>query len=232
MNVLVAGASRGIGSALADHLVDAGHSVAGLARANPDEWQVRQEVMRLQCDLAAEREVRKAFSALRKEDLAPWLVVHVAGAFSADLLVTAPDQRLRDVMVANVATANNVFRESARSMARTGGRVVALSSIAAGIPLPGNGLYAASKVALESLVRSYALEARGANCTFNALRVSFVRDTGMVDALEDEARSRYAERLIAPTDMDIAVLADVISLLASPSGAWISGEVVSLGGPV
>ena len=232
MNVLIAGASRGIGAGLANHFHSAGHAVAGLARAATEEWAVEPGVIRVQCDLADERQVRKAFSALRKENLSPRLVVHVAGAFSADLLVMAPEQRVRDVMGANVVTAHNVFREAARAMARAGGCVVGLSSIAAAIPAQGNGIYAASKVALESLVRSYALEARGIGCTFNAVRVSFVKDTGMVDELDDAARGRYAERLLAPDDMDIAVLADVIELLASPSGAWISGEVISLGGPV
>ena len=232
MNVLIAGASRGIGAALADHYEAAGHSVVGVARADPDAWDVGPGVTRVQCDLADERLVRKTFSALRKDGFVPWLVVHVAGLFSADLLLMASEQRVREVMDANFITAHNVFRESFRAMARAGGRVVGLSSIAAGIPAQGNGIYAASKAALESLARSYALEARGTACTFNTVRVSFVRNSGMVDVLDDGARARYAERLIVPGDQDISVLVDVINLLASPSGAWTSGEVIRLGGPV
>lgn len=232
MNILVAGASRGIGAMLATDLVDAGHSVAGLARSLASTWDVPDAVQRIECDVADERAVRRGFSALRKSDFIPEGIIVVVGAFSADLLMTAGQARVETILSANVVAAGNVMREAARTLVRTGGRVIVMSSIAAQIPLLGNGLYAASKAALESLVRSYALELRGSGCTFNAVAVSFVADTDMVTALGDENRAAYGERLLVPEPMGIAVVARVVELLLAPEGAWINGQVVSLGGPI
>ena len=231
MNILVAGAGRGIGAMLATELVTAGHAVAGVARSPAAPWAVPASVHRVECDAADERAVRRGFSALRKAEFVPEAVIIIIGAFSADLLVTAGQARLEAVFAANVVAADNVMREAARSLLRTGGRVVVMSSIAAHVPFLGNGLYAASKAALESLVRSYALELRGTGCTFNAVAVSFVAGTAMVEALGDDNRAADSDRLLVPGPMGIHPVARVVELLIAPEGAWINGQVISLGGP-
>jgi 3-oxoacyl-[acyl-carrier protein] reductase len=232
MNIVIAGASRGIGGSLASHWASQGHAVTGLARSSPDDWSVDDRVNRVRCDLSNESEVRQAFSSLRSGQGTPWLVVHVAGIFSAELMITTPAARVKDVLNANVITAHNVFRESAKAMARSGGRVVATSSIAAGVMLTGNGLYATSKVALEALTKAYAVELKGTKCTFNAVRVSFAEGSGMLDTLQEGARDKYNQRLLNPDFLGVQVLADVIALLASDSGAWINGQTITLGGLV
>jgi 3-oxoacyl-[acyl-carrier protein] reductase len=230
--VVVTGASRGVGSLVAGALAERGHSVTGLARRPADEWDCDERVARVECDLTDESGTRRAFSQLRKAGGGPDVLVHSAGMFSADLLGVASAARVAEVLAANVVAAHTVIREAAKEMRRGDfGRVVALSSIATRIPLPGNAVYGTSKIALEHLIRSYAIEFAGTGCTFNCLALSFVEATGMVDALRPEARAKYETRLAHPGSLGLDELMHAIEFLIAPAAAPVTGETLVLGGP-
>jgi 3-oxoacyl-[acyl-carrier protein] reductase len=230
--VVVTGASRGVGALVAGALAERGHSVVGIARSRVDDWSCDERVVRTECDLTDESATRRAFSQLRKSGGGPDALIHAAGLFSADLLAVAPGVRVSDVLTANVVATQNVIREAVKQMRRGEfGRVVALSSIAARIPLPGNAVYGASKVALEHLVRSYAVEFAGSGCTFNCIALSFIENTGMVDALRPEARAKYEARLAHSAPIELAQLMHAIEFLIAAEAAPVTGETLVLGGP-
>lgn len=225
------GASRGVGAIVAGALAK-DHDVVGLARSPVGEWACDERVTRTECDLTDESATRRAFSQLRKSGSGPDVLIHSAGMFSADLLGATSGARFADVLAANVVASQNVIREGIKEMRRNDfGRVVALSSIAARIPLTGNAVYGTSKVALEHVVRSYAVELAGTGLTFNCLALSFIEGTPMVEALQDDARRRYEARLSHPAAVTPAQLMHAIGFLIAEDAAAVTGETLVLGGP-
>lgn len=233
--VLVTGASRGLGRRLADGLADDDTVVIGLARSAIEDWE-RPEVEGFEphvCDVTDESQVKRLFSDIRKRHGQLDLVVNNAGAFSGQVLLTASADRFAALMQSNLISAHLVTRESVKLMSpKRAGRVVSISSIAAAIPITGNALYASTKLALEALMRSFAVEFRGSGITFNSVAISFLEGTGMVDALRPEARAAYESRLLAPAPLHIDEIVQAIRYLASPSASTVTGQLISLGSPL
>jgi len=232
---LVTGASRGLGRRLVDGLTEDDTVVIGLARSAIEGWE-RPEAEGFEphvCDVTDESQVKRLFSDIRKRHGQLDLVVNNAGSFSGQVLLTASADRFVALMQANLISAHLVTRESVKLMLpkRTGG-VVSISSIAAAVPMTGNALYASTKLALEALMRSYAVEFRGSGITFNSIAVSFLEGTGMVDALRPEARAAYEARLLVPAPLHIDEIVQAIRYLASPAARSITGQLISLGSPL
>lgn len=230
---LVTGASRGIGRMLANGLSERGLQVVGIARTPVDEWEeLPQSIVRRQCDVADESAVRRLYSSIRKEFGQLDVLINNVGVFSGELLQTASAERVAAVLSGNLGTAHVMTREAAKMMrARGAGRVISISSIAAMIPLAGNALYGASKLAVEGLMHSYAVEFKGSGITFNSIAVSFVEGTGMVDALKPQVRAQYEERLLVPRALLIDEVVGTVVFLASDAAASITGQTIALGSP-
>jgi NAD(P)-dependent dehydrogenase (short-subunit alcohol dehydrogenase family) len=126
----------------------------------------------------------------------------------------------------------------ARAMAKwaidhgRGGAIVNISTIAAGRPVPGLGLYSASKAALESLTRSMAVEWAGKGLRVNAVAPGHVKTEGVLEDFRtgrlDEAAMlrRISDGRIAEGD-DIA---DAVLFLCSERAWHIIGHVLTVDG--
>jgi len=233
--VLVTGASRGLGRQLVDGLLADDRVVIGAARSSLTEWE-RPGVADFdphECDLTDESQVKRLFSAIRKTHGRLDLVVNNAGAFSGEVLLTATGERFASLMRSNLISAHLVTRESVKVMTHQhSGRVISISSIAAAIPMTGNAIYASTKVALEALMRSFAVEFKGSGITFNSIAVSFLEGTGMLESLRPEARAFYEARLLFPAPVRASEIVDTILYLASPAAQSVSGQTISLGSPI
>lgn len=231
---IVTGASRGIGSRIATGLLADGFNVVGIARSPISEWEVVDSAgfYRHVCDLTDESAVKRLFSEVRKQYGCLEVVVNNAGVFSSDLLLTASADRFASVLQTNLLSAQIVTREAVKLMRPKGfGRVVSISSIATRIPVIGNALYATSKVALEELMGGFAMEFRSSGITFNNVAISFVEDTGMVNALPSTARASYEEKLLSPTALDMSQVMHAIRFLVAPNAAPVTAQTIVLGSP-
>src|SRR5262245_11899597 len=145
-------------------------------------------------------------------------------------LIAEVDLELFDKVIGvNLRGSFIVLGQAARRV-EAGGRVIAFSSSVVAKAFPTNGPYIASKAGVEGLVRVLANELRGRDITVNALSPGpvatelFLKDkTG---AQIDEFRKiPPLERLGQPED-----IANVVSFLAGPDGAWVNGQVLRANG--
>ncbi len=232
--VLITGASRGLGRRLVDGFLADGWLVVGVARSPIEEWAGETDARfdRLVCDITDESMVKRLFSDIRKRHGRLDVLINNAGVFSSDLLLSASADRFGALLRANLVSAHVVTREAVKLMRPKGlGRVVSISSIAVAIPLTGNALYATTKVALESLMQGFAVEFRGSGVTFNSVSVSFLEDTGMVDALRPAARSIYEARLLAPAPLKIEEILHAVRFFTSDNASSITSQMITLGSP-
>ena len=231
---LVTGASRGMGSGIAAGLAESGTTVIGVGRTPLEDWEQDDDgpVDRRICDITDESAVRRLFSEIRREHGRLDILVTNAGAFSAELLLTASSKRFAAVLQTNLLGAHVMTQQAVKLMRpQSTGRVVSISSIATAVPLVGNALYASSKVALDRLMRDYALEFAGSGITFNCLAISFFEHSQMLASVRPEARAAYEARLTIPQALEIREILAAIRYLTSEDARSVSGQVITFGDP-
>jgi len=224
--VLVTGAGRGIGMAVAQRFVAAGDQVAGTFRTHlpPDG------VLAVQADQRSTAEVDAAFDQVEAELGPVDVVVAGAGIGPINMLMRASDDDVADVIDTNLVGAIRVARRAAGPMARRrGGRIVFIGSISSGWGASGGSLYAASKAGLTGLARSLARELGPRGVTVNVVAPGAIL-TDMLDAagsrLQAEEIGRAPLRRAGTPDE----VAAVVQFLASDEAAYVTGAVLPVDG--
>src|SRR2546423_7501234 len=159
--VLVTGANSGIGEAIAVAFQEAGASVLGIARGQEalDKAGVRHpDILWLRADVASSREVSAAGATAVSEAGRLDVVVNNAGVFRFAPLDQSTEDFVRRQFEANVYGTTFVAQAALPALRASRGTIVNISSAAGHKPVPGGAHYAATKAAVESLTRSWALE--------------------------------------------------------------------------
>jgi NAD(P)-dependent dehydrogenase (short-subunit alcohol dehydrogenase family) len=248
--VLVTGASRGIGYAVAAAFARSGVELTVLAE-NEEIERARERlqefsnhrVAAIRCDVTDRASLRRCLSVLDRLDV---LVANAGiGDFTPiedeDARVDAIFDRLIQI---NLIGAFNTVR-SALPLMRFGSRIIFTSSVhGQGIAPPGMGGYTASKGGLDALMRTLARELgpKGINVnavapgmvatelTLNAIRKLFAAQTSSSDELtEDQMVNRLnAGQAIHHRPVDVERLAGAYLFLASDAGAAITGQSLNV----
>ena len=146
-------------------------------------------------------------------------------------------QRLTAVMTANAVFPAMLLRALLPYLSRSGSaRIVNISSEGSHLGRPSTTAYSASKAALESMTRTWAAElGREYNgLTVNALALGLV-DTHLWKALPEARREYWTAKVregtpVAPRIGHTADVAGVVTFVVSDQAAWVSGQVLAVGG--
>ena len=226
--VLVTGATRGLGQALAEHWLATGDEVIGCGRGpSPID---HERYTHYACDVTDAAAVSHLFGELKQQ--APHLdvLINNAGVASMNSIALTPVDAARRMLETNFLAAFNFTREALRLLRRAPTpRVVNMTTVAVPLRLEGEAVYAASKSALETFTRIAAREFAPFGITCNgvgpcpvetALTASVPRDT--IQALVDgQAVPRWAR----PDDV-----VNVIDFFLRPESAMVTGQIIYLGG--
>lgn len=196
--VVVSGASRGIGLAVARRLVDDGCRVVLLARGEAAlrdrERELGNHALALACDVSDAAAVAGAAAVIRERLGAPEAVVNNAGLFLlAPVADTTPDDFAASLRV-NVLAPFLLAREFLPDMrARGSGHIVTIGSIADHLAMPGNAAYSASKFGVRALHEVLREELRGSGVRATLVSPGPV-DTPLWDALDPDHRAGFTPR--------------------------------------
>ncbi len=203
---MVAGASRGIGLAVAEALEAAGAHVTRLARSLADaEGAGRAD---LGCDITREADVARARERVLAARGAPDVLVNAAGAFLLRPLAETSPSEFADQLSANLTGPFLVLRAFLPAMtARGTGLVVTIGSVADRATFPGNAAYAASKRGLRGLHEVAAAEAAGTGVRTALISPGPV-DTTLWDPVDPDTRPGFTRRrdMLRAADVADAVL--------------------------
>ena len=236
---IVTGASRGIGSAVAERLGRDGFAVivnySGSAEAA--DALVRKitegggRALAVKADVSDPGAVREMFETTVAKFGGVDVLVNNAGIMTLSNLTDTDDASFDRQIAINLKGTFNTLREGARRL-RSGGRIINLSSSVVVLLQPTYGIYAATKAGVEAMTSVLTKELRGRNITVNAIAPGPVatelflkgKPQGVIDHL---AKLAPLERLGEPDD-----IARVASFLAGPDGAWINGQVLRPNGGI
>jgi 3-oxoacyl-[acyl-carrier protein] reductase len=223
--VLVTGGSRGIGLACARAFEAQGDRVAITYRNKPVD-----DLFSLRCDQTSADEVDAAFGAIEERWGPVEVLVANAGITNDTLLLRMGEDAWREVIDTNLTGAYRVAKRAAAKMVRArAGRLIFLSSVNAVMGAPGQANYAASKAGLIGLARALAKELGSRNITSNVVMPGFIR-TDMTAALPEEWQKMAVDGVPLGRAGEPDDVAGVVTFLASPAAAYITGAVVPVDG--
>jgi 3-oxoacyl-[acyl-carrier protein] reductase len=236
-SALVTGASRGIGSAIAERLAQDGFSVVVNYSGSEGEASALAKkinanggrAITVQADVSKPADVARLFDAAEKEFGGVDVLVNNAGIMPLAKIADAEDAIFDRIVAVNLKGTFNGLREAAKRL-RDGGRIINFSTSVVGMKLETYGVYAATKSAVETLTAILAKELRGKSITVNAIAPGPTATDLFLHGKSQELIDRFAkmnplERLGTPQD-----IAAVVAFLAGPDGSWINGQVLRANG--
>ncbi len=224
--VLVTGANRGIGRAIAERFVAAGDRVATIYRSG----ELPEGVLGVVGDVRDTASVDAAFAAVEAELGPVEVLVANAGVTRDQLLMRMSDEEFDEVLDVNLKGAFRCVRRASKGMIRLRrGRIVLISSVVGLYGGPGQVNYASSKAALVGMARSITRELGARGITANVVAPGFI-DTDMTRALPEATQTSYKAAIPAGRFAQPDEVAAAVEFLASPPAAYISGAVLPVDG--
>jgi|SRR5579871_1018472 len=236
---VVTGASKGIGAGIALALAKEGANVVvNYARAKDDAERVVAQInqngskgIAVQADVSKKADVDKLFAAANKAFGKVDILVNNAGIYEFAALPEITEDSYRRMFDLNVLGTLLSTQAAVKSMP-AGGSVINLSSIVSLTPAPTASVYSATKGAVDVITRTLALELGPQKIRVNSLAPGLVETEGTRAAGTTEGE--FKQMALARTPLGRVGqpddIAKVAVFLASDDSAWMTGEVVPVGG--
>lgn len=235
--ILVTGASRGIGAAVAKELAKAGAKlIVNYAGSKADADRTVEEInasggdaIAVQADVSKAADVTKLFNAAIAQYGKVDVLVNNAGIMITKMIKDTTDEEFNRQFDINVRGTFNTLREAATRLADKG-TIINFSSSTTRMMLPGYGTYVATKGAVEQLTRVFAKEMGGRGITVNAVLPGPVNTELFTNGKSQEQIDRTASlnpfnRIGEPDE-----IAKVVVFLAGDDAKWISGQTIGING--
>ena len=235
--VLVTGASRGIGQAIAIAMGKAGATVVGTATTEEGASKIaaylQAEGIKGQgamLDVRDQSQVDALVGQIEKGFGPVSVLVNNAGITRDNLSMRMKDDEWNDVLETNLKAVFRLSKAVMRGMMKARhGRIINITSVVGHSGNPGQANYCAAKAGVAGMTRSLARELGSRSITVNCVAPGLI-DTDMTKTLDDKQRESLIAsiplgRLGQPADVAAAVC-----FLASPAAEYITGTTVHVNG--
>jgi 3-oxoacyl-[acyl-carrier protein] reductase len=236
LNVLISGASRGLGLAIAERLAADGYRCIALSRRTSDDLETAiatarsgpGEIVFRAFDLTDLDAIPEMVRALKKDVGPLYGLVNNAGLGSEGLLSAMSHAQVQALVTLNTLAPILLAKSAIRHMMIEGrGRVINVASIIASTGFNGLSVYGATKASMIGFSKSLARELGRVNVTVNAVAPGFI-ETDMTAGMSDEDLTRIRRRspfnrLAEPRDV-----AGAVAYLMGEDGRNVTGTVLTV----
>jgi NAD(P)-dependent dehydrogenase (short-subunit alcohol dehydrogenase family) len=236
--VLVTGATSGIGETAVALFAEAGAQVFATARREDALEVARARHPRVHwvlVDVTSARAVQTAVEGVVREAGRLDVLVNNAATFTFGALDQSAEEMIRTQFETNVYGPIFVTQAALPALKESRGTVINISSAAGHKAAPGGSVYGASKAALESLTRSWALELAPLGIRVNAIAPGPTETSGF-DKMGLSPDQVAAVKAVFVKQVPLGRMATTedisrwIVSLADPTVTWITGQVFLVDG--
>ena len=233
--VLVTGASRGIGAAIADLMAARGAKVVGTATTEPGAQAISARMVSVGgigkvLDVTDSAAVDAVIEEIGRSIGPISVLVNNAGITRDQILMRMKDEDWNIILDTNLSSVYRTSKAVMRGMMKARkGRIINIASVIGLTGNAGQANYAAAKAGIIAFSKSLAKEIGSRGITVNVVAPGFIQ-TDMTDTLPEEAKQALMGqialgRLGSPSD-----IAEAVAFLASPAAAYITGETLNVNG--
>jgi len=231
--VLVTGASRGIGLAIAQKLDMCGYQVLGTATTEVGAVDISEKLPNgsgLMLDLSDESSIETLFGEIKTYSEAPLILINNAGITRDNIALRMKEDEWDDVITINLNALFRVTKRCLRAMTKARwGRIVNLTSVVGLMGNQGQSNYAAAKAGIIGYSKSLAQEVGSRGITVNCISPGLI-STDMTDVLSEEQHLQMLKRIPIGRLGEAAEVADLAAFLVSDAARYITGETVHING--
>ncbi|HEC1750937.1 TPA: 3-oxoacyl-ACP reductase FabG [Campylobacter lari] len=237
-NVLITGASKGIGAAIAKELASHGLKVWINYRSKPELADALKEEIEksggtaavIKFDASVEEEFISAIATIVESDGELSYLVNNAGITNDKLALRMSMDDFSSVINANLNSSFLGCREALKTMSKKRfGAVVNIASIVGEMGNAGQTNYSASKGGMIALTKSFAKEGAARNIRYNCITPGFIK-SDMTEVLSDEIKQNYINNIPLKRFADASEVAQAVTFLLSDHSSYITGEILKVNG--
>ncbi len=231
---LVTGASRGIGKAIAELLVERGATVIGTATSESGADAISAYLgdngKGLALNVTDVDSIESVLKSINDEFGGIDILVNNAGITRDNLLMRMKDDEWTDILDTNLTSIFRLSKAVLRGMMKKRqGRIINVGSVVGTMGNAGQTNYAAAKAGVIGFTKSMAREVASRGVTVNTVAPGFI-ETDMTKALNDDQRTATLAQVPAGRLGDPREIAFAVAFLASPEAAYITGETLHVNG--
>ena len=223
--IIVTGASRGLGKAITERLIEKKEHIVGLARSI-DSLSIEG----IECDVSNYSSVKNAARTVKKMGKRVDAVINVAGVASMNMAVTTYEATVQKLIQTNLVGTIYCCQLFAPLLLRQKqGSFINFSTIAVALALKGESVYAASKAGVEAFSRTFAREVADFNVRVNCIAPGPIR-TDLLRGITDTQIEKITSQQVIPKQFQKSDVCDLVELLIDSRASSLSGQTLNIGG--
>jgi len=235
--VLVTGASRGIGQAIAMTLGEAGATIIGTATSEEGADNISKifsdnsilgKGMKL--NVTDNDQITELLKAVSDEFGTVDILVNNAGITRDNILVRMKEEEWDDIINTNLSSVYRMSKAVLRGMIKKrSGRIISITSVVGAMGNAGQSNYAAAKAGIMGFTKSLAREVGVRGITVNAIAPGFI-ETDMTNSLPEDQKAALASQIPMGRLGTVNEIAQAVLFLASDSGSYITAQTLHVNG--
>ena len=235
--VLVTGASRGIGQAIALTLGNAGATVIGTATSDEGAANITQIFAKnnilgkgMMLNVTDNEQISELLKSITADYGSVDILVNNAGITRDNILVRMKEDEWDDIINTNLSSVYKMSKAVLRGMIKKrSGRIISITSVVGAMGNAGQSNYAAAKAGIMGFTKSLAREVGVRGITVNAIAPGFIQ-TDMTDKLPEDQKVALASQIPMARLGTVDEIAQSVLFLAGESGSYITAQTLHVNG--
>jgi len=235
--VLVTGASRGIGRAIALTLGGAGATVIGTATSDKGATNISKIFIEnnilgkgMKLNVTDNEQISDLLKNITEDYGSVDILINNAGITRDNILVRMKEEEWNDIINTNLTSVYKMSKSVLRGMIKKrSGRIISITSVVGAMGNAGQSNYAAAKAGIMGFTKSLAREVGVRNITVNAIAPGFI-ETDMTNNLPEDQKLALAAQIPMGRLGTTEEIAQAVLFLSGDSGSYITAQTLHVNG--